>query len=49
MSWQLLNQDVIALLTTEAKYIAVAESFKEEKWLKGLVGEICKKFGKCLL
>ena len=26
-----------------AEYIAVAESFKEAKWLKGLVGEICNK------
>ena len=28
---------------TEAEYIAVAESFKEAKWLKGLVGEMCNK------
>ena len=27
--------------TTEAEYIAIAESFKEAKWHKGLVGEMC--------
>ena len=36
-------QDVVALSTTKAKYIVVAESFKEAKWLKGLVGEMCNK------
>lgn len=28
---------------TEAKNIAIAKSFKEAMWLKGLVGEICRK------
>ena len=43
ISWQSSFQDVIALTTTEAEYIVVAESFKEDKWLKGPVGEMCNK------
>ncbi|XP_057550530.1 secreted RxLR effector protein 161-like [Amaranthus tricolor] len=43
VSWQSSLQDVFSLSTTEAKYIAVAESFKEVKWVKGLVGEMCNK------
>ena len=43
ISWQSSLQDVVALSTTEAKYIAVVESFKEAKWLKSLVGEMCNK------
>ena len=41
VSWQSSLQDVVAMYTTEAEYIAIAESFKEAKWLKGLVGELC--------
>lgn len=41
VSWQSSLQDVIVMSTTEAEYIAIAESFKEAKWLKGLVGEMC--------
>ena len=33
-------QDVIALSMTEAEYIVATESFKEAKWLKGLIGEL---------
>ena len=43
LSWQSSLQDVISLITTKVEYIAVAESFKEAKWLKGLVGEMCFK------
>ena len=43
ISWQSSLQDVVALSTTEAGYITVVESFKEAKWLKGLVGEMCNK------
>ena len=32
---------MITMSTTEAEYIAIAESFKEAKWHKGLVGEMC--------
>ena len=41
--WQSSLQDVVSLLITEAEYIAVVKSFKEAKWLKGLVGEMCNK------
>jgi hypothetical protein len=42
-SWMSLLQEVTALLTTEAEYIAAEESFKEAKWLKGLIGELCPR------
>ena len=41
VSWQSSLQDVIAMSTTEAEYIAITESFKEAKWLNDLVGEMC--------
>ena len=41
VSWQSSLQDVVAMSTTETEYIAIAESFREAKWLKGLVGEMC--------
>lgn len=31
--------------TTEAEYIAIAECFKEAKWLKDLIGELCPSLG----
>ena len=34
---------MVSLSTTEVEYIAIAKSFKEAKWLKGLVGEMCNK------
>ena len=43
VSWQSLLQSVVAMSTTKAEYIVIAESFKEAKWLKGLVGEICRE------
>ena len=43
MSWQWSLQDVIALSTSEAEYIVVAESFKEAKWFKDLGCEMCNK------
>ena len=39
VSWQSTLQDVVALSTTEAEFMAITEAFKEAKWLKGLVGE----------
>ncbi|XP_057540663.1 secreted RxLR effector protein 161-like [Amaranthus tricolor] len=41
VSRQSLLQDVVAMSTTKAEYIAIAKSFKEAKLLKGLVGEMC--------
>ena len=41
VNWQSSLQSVVTMSTTEAEYIAIAESFKEAKWLKGLVGEMC--------
>ena len=43
VSWQSSLQNVVALSTTKAEYIAVAESFKEAKWLKSVVGEMCNE------
>ena len=34
---------MISLLITKGDYIAISESFKEAKWLKGVVGEMCNK------
>ena len=34
-------QPVVALSTTEAEYIIVAEAYKESVWLKGLFVELC--------
>ena len=43
VSWQSSLQDVTALSTTEAEFMAITEAFKEAKWLKGLVSELCPK------
>ncbi|XP_048493134.1 secreted RxLR effector protein 161-like [Beta vulgaris subsp. vulgaris] len=40
VSWQSSLQDVVALSTTKVEFIVIIEAFKEEKWLKGLVGDI---------
>ena len=40
ISWMSSLQEVTALSTTEAEYIAVVESFKEAKWLKAIIGEL---------
>jgi hypothetical protein len=45
--WQLccefkvVLQLVVALSTTEAEYMAIAEACKELIWLKGLYAELC--------
>ena len=41
MSWRATLQPVVALSTTEAEYMAVAEACKESVWLKGLFAELC--------
>ena len=40
-------QPVVALSTTEAEYIIVAEAYKESVWLKGLFVELCGD-GSCI-
>ena len=35
--WKAELQDTIALLTTEAEYMAAVEASKEALWLRGLV------------
>ena len=38
--WRSILQSLIAVSTTEAEYMAVAEATKEALWLKGLVKEL---------
>ena len=38
--WKSTLQDVVALSTTEAKYMAMTEAGKEAAWLSGLVNEL---------
>ncbi|PKI48039.1 hypothetical protein CRG98_031556 [Punica granatum] len=39
VSWTAVLQFTVALLTTKAKYMALAEAVKESIWLKGLSGD----------
>ncbi|XP_047940899.1 secreted RxLR effector protein 161-like [Salvia hispanica] len=39
ISWKSNLQSVVALSTTEAEYISMAEAVKEAKWLKGILGD----------
>ena len=41
VSWRATLQPVVALSTTEAEYMAIAEACKESVWLKGLFAELC--------
>ena len=41
VSWRATLQPVVALFTTKAEYMAVAEACKELAWLKGLFAELC--------
>lgn len=41
ISWMPSLQNVTTLSTTKAEHIATTDSFKETKWLKGLIGELC--------
>jgi hypothetical protein len=40
VSWKVVLQPVVALSTTEAEYMAIAEACKELIWLKGLYAEL---------
>ena len=40
ISWKANQQSVVALSTTEAEYMALAEGVKEAIWLKGMVNEL---------
>ena len=41
VSWKATLQPVVAMSTTEAEYMAIAEACKESVWLKGLFAELC--------
>ena len=41
MSWKATLQPVVAMSTTEAEYMAIAEACKESVWLKDLFAELC--------
>jgi hypothetical protein len=40
ISWSLKKQQTVALLSTEAKYIAGRHTAKKAAWLKSLISEI---------
>ncbi|GJZ50801.1 putative RNA-directed DNA polymerase [Tanacetum coccineum] len=40
ISWKATLQSTVALSTTKAEYMAMAEGIKEAIWLKGLVGDL---------
>lgn len=39
-SWKATLQPIVALSTTEAKYMALTEAAKEGIWLKGLISDL---------
>ncbi|KAH9779520.1 Integrase catalytic domain-containing protein [Citrus sinensis] len=43
VSWKATLQNIVALSTTEAKYTAATEAFKEAIWLKGMTTELGAK------
>ncbi|MCI01408.1 aspartyl-tRNA synthetase, partial [Trifolium medium] len=40
VTWKANQQSVVAILTTQAEYIALVERVKEAIWLKGMIGEM---------
>lgn len=41
INWMSSLQDVTTLSVTMTGYIAVVKSFKQKKWLKDLISELC--------
>jgi len=41
VSWRAILQPIVALCTTEAEYMAIAEACKKSVWLKDLFDELC--------
>ena len=41
VSWKVSLQATVALSTTETKYMAISEAYKEVIWLKDLYTELC--------
>lgn len=44
VSWSSKKQEIIALSTTEAEYVAATQATKEAIWLQSLLGETFGKF-----
>jgi hypothetical protein len=44
VSWSSKKQEIIALSTTEAEYVATTHAAKEALWLRSLIGEIFGEF-----
>jgi len=44
ISWEATIQTTVAVLTTEAEYMAITKVFKDTIWLKGLFGELTKTY-----
>jgi hypothetical protein len=42
VSWKARLQDIVALSTTKAEYMAIVEVTKEVLWLKGIYSELCE-------
>lgn len=43
ISWKATLQHIVALLSTEAEFVAIAEAVKESMWLRGLLNEFWLK------
>jgi hypothetical protein len=40
VSWRSMFQSTVALSTTEAEYMVIAEGVKQALWLRGLLGDL---------
>ena len=49
ISWSLKKQGIVALLSTEAKYIAQTHAAKEAIWLRNFINEIQGKLSRPLM